>query len=184
MKEETCIILDFLRSGYPDRRHAEPIAQALGTEFFTLLEIIPRDDAELAQEEEIYIGKEKRDKVKFIRGSIEYRDLTNMAKNLLPEVIEKIIREKEKKFVDFFNTSRMLTPRMHQIQLLPGIGKKHLLDILEERRKKPFESLTDLGQRIHLVPEPVKILTRRVLQELEGNEKYYLFTAAKRVERA
>ncbi|HLD83835.1 MAG TPA: DUF655 domain-containing protein, partial [archaeon] len=43
MKEENCIVLDFLPHGYADRRHAEPVAQAVGTSFFTLLEVIPRE---------------------------------------------------------------------------------------------------------------------------------------------
>ncbi len=183
MKEEKCIILDFLPHGYPDRRHPEPIAQAIGTEFFTLLELVPREDTMLNNEEEVYIGKEKRDKIKFIRGSIEYKDLTNMAKNALPEIIENIIRENEKRFIEFFNTSHMITPRMHQIQLLPGIGKKHLIDILEERKKKPFESLKDLGERIKLVPEPIKIIQKRIMQEIEGNEKYYVFTNPRKIVR-
>lgn len=180
MKEEKCIILDFLPHGYPDRRHPEPIAQSIGVDFFTLLELIPREDAKLELEEEVYIGKDKRDKIKFIKGSIEYRDLTNASKNSIPEVVEKIIKQNEKRFVDFFNTSKMITPRMHQIQLLPGIGKKHLVDILEERKKKPFETLEELGERVNLVPDPIKIILRRVLQEIGGNEKYYLFTAPKR----
>jgi putative nucleotide binding protein len=181
MKEEKCIILDFLPHGYPDRRHAEPIAQALGTDFFTLLEIVPREDVNLQNEEEVYIGKDKRDKVKFIRGSIEYKDLTNMSKNALPEIVERIIKENEKRFINFFNTSHMITPRMHQIQLLPGIGKKHLVDILEERKKKPFETLQELGERVKLVPDPIKIVVKRVMMEIEGNEKYYLFTVPKRL---
>ena len=181
MKEEKCIILDFLPHGYPDRRYSEPVAQAIGTEFFTLLELVPHENMNFDSEEEVYIGKEKRDKIRFIRGSIEFKDLTNMSKNALPEIVERIIRENEKRFVDFFNTSRMLTPRMHQIQLLPGIGKKHLVDILEERKKKPFESLKDLGERVKLVPDTIKIITKRVMQEIEGNEKYYVFTNPKRV---
>ncbi|MFC2143662.1 DUF655 domain-containing protein [Candidatus Aenigmatarchaeota archaeon] len=181
MKEERCVILDFLLAGYADRRHAEPIAQALGVEFFSLLELVPREGIELKQEEDVYIGKEKRDKIKFIRGTIEYDTLTNMAKNILPEIVEKIIRENEKRFVEFFNTSRMITPRMHQIQLLPGIGKKHLIDILEERKKKPFDSFDDLIKRVKLFPDPVKVVIRRILDELQGDEKYYVFTQPRRV---
>ncbi len=175
MKEENCIILDYLPTGYPDRRHAEPVAQALGTSFFSLLELIPRSELDLKQEESVYIGEGKRDKIKFIKGSLEFRDLTNMSQTLLPDVIERIIKDNEKKFVDFFNKSGMITPRMHQFQLLSGVGKKHLVDILDERKKKLFESFEDIRIRIPQFPDPVKIIVERVMEELKDDQKYYLF---------
>lgn len=177
MKEENCIILDFLPSGYADRRQAEPVAQAMGTNFFTLLELVPREGISLKPEEEVYIGDGKRDSVRFIKGQIEYRDLTNYARNLLLPVIEKIVKSNEKRFVEFFNRSTIITPRMHQFQLLPGVGKKHLSDILDERRKKPFESFADMAARVKLFPDPVKTVVRRVADELQNEEKYYLFVA-------
>lgn len=175
MKESTCIVLDFLPNGYADRRHNEPIAQAIGTSFFSLLELIARENVTLNQEEEAYIGEGKRDKIRFIRGQIEYRDLTNMAKNLLPEIVEKLVLKNEARFVEFFNKGTIVTPRMHQFQLLPGVGKKHMIDILDERSKRPFASFADISERVKLFPDPVKTIVRRVLQELEGDEKYYLF---------
>lgn len=176
MKEETCIILDFLPTGYADRRHSEPVAQAVGTGFFSLLELVPRDNVSLKPEEEVYIGDGKRDKIRFIKGQIEYRHLTNMAQNILPEIAETIVKRNEQRFVDFFNKAHSVTPRMHQFQLLPGVGKKHLIDILDERRKKAFESFQDMSVRVKLFPEPAKIILRRIIEEMQGNEKYYLFT--------
>jgi putative nucleotide binding protein len=180
MKEEKCIILDFLPSGYADRRHAEPIAQAIGTSFFTLLELVPREDVSLNSEEEVYIGEGKRDKIRFIKGQIELKDITSYASSILPDVIEKIVKNNENIFVEFFNKATIVTPRMHQFQLLPGVGKKHLMDILDERRKKPFSSFADISERVKLFPDPVKIIAKRVLAELEGSEKYCLFTIPKR----
>jgi putative nucleotide binding protein len=175
MKEETCLILDFLPEGYADRRKSEPIAQAMGTSFFSLLELVPRESITLTPEEEVYIGDGKRDKIRFIRGQLEYNELTTLAKTLMPEIVEKLVRRNEQRFVEFFNKASTVTPRMHQFQLLPGVGKKHLSDILDERRKKGFENFDDIRQRVKLFPDPVKTLVLRVMQELEGNEKYYLF---------
>jgi putative nucleotide binding protein len=175
MKEMNCIVLDFLSTGYADRRHTEPIAQAIGTSFFSLLELVAREGVTLNQEEEVYIGEGKRDKIRFIRGQLAYNDLTSMSKNLLPEIVEKLVRLNEKRFVEFFNKGTIVTPRMHQFQLLPGVGKKHMIDILDERARKPFESFANINERVKLFPDPVKTLVRRILQELEGNEKYYLF---------
>ncbi len=175
MKEMNCVVLDFLQSGYADRRHTEPIAQAIGTSFFSLLELVAREGVDLKQDEEVYIGEGKRDKIRFIRGQLNYDDLTNMSRNALPDVVEKLVRANEKRFVEFFNKGPIITPRMHQFQLLPGVGKKHMMDILEERHRRPFESFEDITNRVKLFPDPVKTVVRRILLELEGNEKYYIF---------
>jgi len=175
MKEEYCIILDFLPSGYPDRRHAEPVAQAIGTSFFSLLELVPRENINLAEEEEAYIGEGKRDKIRFIKGQLQFNELTNVAQSNLELAADKIVSKNEARFVDFFNKAKLITPRLHQLQLLPGVGKKHLLDLLDERRKKPFESLAEITQRVKFFPDPHKTIVRRVLEELRNDEKYYLF---------
>lgn len=175
VKEETCLILDFLPEGYADRRKSEPIAQSLGTAWFSLLELIPRETVTLTPEEEVYIGEGKRDKIRFIRGSLEYSKLTTLAKTLLPELVEKLAKRNEQRFVEFFNKASTITPRMHQFQLLPGVGKKHLADILDERRKRPFDSFDEIHQRVKLFPDPVKTIVQRVLEELKGDEKYYIF---------
>ena len=55
-----------------------------------------------------------------------------------------------------------------------------MMDILDERSKKPFISFTEISERVKLFPDPVKTIVRRVLQELEGEEKYYLFAMRQR----
>lgn len=180
MKEEKCIVLDFLPHGYPDRRHAEPIAQVIGTQFFTLLELIPREGVSLQQEEEVYIGEGKRDKIRFIKGQLDYNELTNQARSVLLETVENLVKVNEQHFVEFFNKGTIITPRMHQFQLLPGVGKKHLMDIIEERKKKPFESFEDLSRRVKLFLDPKKIIIQRIVEELQNDEKYYLFVAKRK----
>ena len=61
-KEEKAIILDFLPHGYPLEGKMIPIAQAIGTQYFTLLQLVPRRGITLQLKEEIYIGPGKRDK--------------------------------------------------------------------------------------------------------------------------
>jgi putative nucleotide binding protein len=81
----------------------------------------------------------------------------------------------ETKFVEFFNKSAPLTTRMHQIELLPGVGKKHMWEIIEERKDKPFESFADIKKRVKLMPDPAKAVAKRILAEIEGKEKHRLF---------
>ena len=178
MKEEKCIILDYLPNGYPDRRHPEPIAQALGRNF-TLLELAPKEEAELKPEEEVYVGEGPRDKIKTVKGVLDPRKLTNFSQNLLPSVIERVVKEEEQKFVYLFNTAGTITPRMHKLELLPGIGKKHIQDIMEERKKKPFESFADIDKRARLYPSVLAAIVKRIMDELQGNEKYQIFVPIK-----
>jgi len=178
-KEETAIVLDFLPNGYPyDERPMymkTPIAQALGKEHFVLLEMVPKKGIHLQSFEEVYIGDGKRDKIHHILGKIPLSKLTATAKSELEFVIKDVIKKNEKKFIDFFNTARPLSTRMHQLELLPGLGKKHMWQIIDARDEKPFESFSDLKNRVKLMPDPEKTVLKRILQELEGTEKHKIF---------
>ncbi len=179
LKEEAAIVLDFLPNGYPyDDRPMymkNPVAQAIGKEHFVLLELVPKKGVHLQPFEEVYIGDGKRDKIHHIVGKIETAKLTATAKSQLEFTIKSIIKKNENKFVDFFNKAQPLSTRMHQIELLPGLGKKHMWQIIEVRDEKPFENFTDLKNRVKLMPDPEKSIIKRIMVELEGNEKHKLF---------
>ncbi len=179
MKEEKAIVLDFLQHGYPsDPRPSHkktPIVQAIGLEHFSLLELVPKKDIFLQPLEEIYIGEGKRDKIHHIIGKIYLDKLTGTARSELEYVVKDLVEKNEKKFVEFFNKAQPLTTRMHQLELLPGLGKKHMWEIIEERKGKPFESFKDIKARIKLMPDPEKIVIKRILLELGGKEKHLVF---------
>jgi len=176
-KEEYAIVLDYLSRGYSSSYAGEPIAQAVGTSFFTLLELVPRENVFLNLRQKVYIGSGERKEIKFIKGRLSYDKLTSTAKAELEGVVEELIKANEKKFVEFFNKAGAISIRKHSLELLPSIGKKHMQSILEEREKKPFESFEDISKRVHLMPNPVRVIQERVLEELKGDVKYYLFTA-------
>jgi putative nucleotide binding protein len=125
--------------------------------------------------ERIYVGREGRIKLSHILGRIKYKELTATAKAELPSIIETIIKAAEKKYIMFFNDAQSITPRMHAMELIPGIGKKLMWQILEQREREPFNSFGDLKKRINIT-DPVKLLSRRVIKELSEAEKYFLFT--------
>lgn len=170
------MVLDFLPLGMASGVRKDPVAQVVGSAHFTLLEVVPKPDAALTPAEKIFIGKGERDKIDHIKGRISYNDLTGAAKSELPPVIEAIIADRETDFVGFFNKCGPVTIRLHQLELLPGIGKKHMQEILLERDKKAFASFEDIKQRVKLLPEPVRLLKERILEELQGASKYYILT--------
>ncbi len=178
MKEEVAIILDFLPNGYPFETRGgptTPIAQAVGKNRFTLLELVPKKEVYLHPEEEVYIGEGKREKIMHIRGRLDYGKLTQTAKSVLEMAVVKFVDDHEERFVEFFNKSQPLSTRMHQVELLPGLGKKHMWEVIEERQVEPFKSFSDIRERVTLLPDPKKLVIKRILKELSGTEKHYLF---------
>jgi len=174
-KEEHALVLDYLPYGYPLDKKMMPLAQAIGIKNFTLLQLIPRRGVKLEIGEEVYIGEGKRDKIYYIQGKLLENKLTETTKRELQMFIEKQINESGEKFVEFFNVAEAINTRLHQFELLPGFGKKHTEAILEERKKKPFESFEDLKDRVANLPDPRKAIERRMVEEITGREKYHLF---------
>lgn len=177
MKEEYATVLEYLPNGYPLERKMMPIVQAIGKENYTLLELAPRRGVQIEIGEDLYIGEGKRDKVYYILGRLKRERLTEQAKAHLQEFIAKKVKEDEEKIVKFFNESSAINKRLHQIELLPGMGKKHMMEILKQREEKPFESFKDMKERIPNLPDPEKTVEKRIFQELTELEKYNLFTA-------
>jgi len=174
-KEEHAIILEFLPHGYPLEGKMMPIAQAIGENNFSLLELAPRRGVSLEIGEKVYIGEGKRDKIYYILGRLNREKLTEAAKEQLEEFIKKVVEEQESRFVEFFNKSDPINKRIHQIELLPGFGKKHMKEILEKRREKEFESFADMKQKITNLPDPEKAIEKRIFKELTEMERYNLF---------
>ncbi|MFH1641312.1 MAG: DUF655 domain-containing protein [Nanoarchaeota archaeon] len=178
-REETVIVLDFLPHGYPfDERpmHVKtPIAQAIGKEHFVLLELVPKKSIHLQPYEEVYIGEGKREKIHHIIGKLTLDQLTETAKKEVRYIIEELLKKDPQRYIDFYNNAQPLSTRMHQLELLPGLGKKHMWEILEARKDKKFESFEDIKSRVKLMPDPEKSILKRIMLELTGKEKHKLF---------
>jgi putative nucleotide binding protein len=179
--EEYAYVLDFLQFGRPamdkPRHLALPTVQVIGETYFTLLEAEIRAGTQANLHERVYIGKERREKINRIIGRIGYNDLTANAKAELLPALEDLIANQEQRFVAFFNNSQAITPRMHALELLPGVGKKSMWQIINARDRKPFTSFKDIVERTS-VSDPVKVVAKRILDELTGGEKYRIFSRA------
>jgi len=179
--EDYALALDFLPYGRPSmgkaRHTSMPIVQLIGEAFFTLLEAEVKKGCSVAPHERIYVGKDMRDKISRIMGRIDYKELTASAKAELESVVEELVRRQEDRFVGFFNEAQAITPRMHALELLPGIGKKTMWQIINGREASPFKSFKDIQERTG-VPDPAKLIARRVVEELSGESKYRIFVRA------
>ncbi len=183
--EEWAIVLDYLPTGHPEDRtpvyKREPIVLAIGETFLSLLELTPKKGVVVTPQERVFLGKEGRDKIDFIKKRITYNELTPAAKAELDAAIEQAVDRNEKKFIDFFNLSGPISVRFHQLELLPGVGNKIMWEVLNERKKKPFESFEDISKRIKTLPHPKDLIIRRIEVELSGEKqvgkgKYKIFT--------
>ena len=189
-KEDNAVILDYLPLGYVKENMStfkkKPVAQAIGTENFTLLELIPKEDKDLEIHETVYIGGEKRDKINRVKGKLEFENLTATSRIEIDYVIGEIIMAHEDKYIKWINEAGSLSTRLHKLELLPGIGKKHMWAIIEAREQKPFESFEDLHERVPLLKDPVASMAKKVKMELDttqpkrGKNKYRIFTQAPR----
>ena len=175
-KEEYAIILDFLPYGYPLEKKTFPLAQAIGVKNLTLLQLVPRRGVSLQPKEKVYIGEGKRDKIYYIEGRLPREKLTENAKFQLQDLVKIIVEEREKEFIDFFNKAEAINTRVHQIELLPGFGKKHTAEILEAREEKAFENFDDIKKRLPSLPNPRKAIEKRILEELTEMQRHNLFT--------
>ncbi len=180
--EDYAYIIDFMPYGHPDSKapihRREPLAQIVGESYFTLLEVSIKRGKNPLIMERVYIGKGERDVVHKIKRRLRYDELTPTAKSELPYVLEKIVKEQERRFVDFYNNSSPITTRLHQLELLPGIGKKLMWAILEERKKGSFKSFQDISERVKGLAHPEKAIVNRIIEELKNPSiKYRLFTS-------
>ncbi len=146
-----------------------PVIQCIGVTNFSLLEIYSDESPKLQDA----ISTEDK-----IVKRITFDKLTIIAKKELEKAVETIVLNNQEKFVNFFNNARPINARRHQLDLLPMIGKKHRMALMEHLEKNgKIKDLNEL-KKIELFPDPVKIIVNRILTEIENHdeEKYFLFT--------
>jgi putative nucleotide binding protein len=174
----TAVAVDFLPRGSPsdDRPQYErsPVAHALGEAEFRLVEIALTDDAGVNIGDRVAIDP-PGEAVKDLRD-IEYGELSSAAESEIEHAIDRIIDGDTGRFVDFYNDAQPITTRLHVLNLLPGIGKKLRNNVLDERKRKPFESFEDVEERVSGLHSPREVLVERIVEELrEEDLKYRVF---------
>ncbi|MCL1810963.1 MAG: DUF655 domain-containing protein [Methanomassiliicoccaceae archaeon] len=180
--EEYAYVLDYLSQGIPTNNFAkkEPLCYALGDEEFKLFELVPKPAAVINIGERVYIGKDtvKRTVIDHVKRRVGPSDLTHGAVAELEYCVNEIVLANQPRFIRFFNEAEAISMRKHLLEELPGLGKKTMTAILDERtRNGHFKDFKDLSERA-TVKNPEKLITARIVLELTDNErKRYLFVS-------
>lgn len=174
------IVLDVLAHGRSDDDRPgyqrEPVSYAIGTADFQLYELLFDGPPPVAIGDVIDI--EPIDALEGVvdRNAISYDALSSGAKTELDYVVEEIVEEHENHFVEFFTEAQPVSLRLHQLNLLPGIGDKIRDGVLDARKRGPFDGFADLEARVDGLHDPKGVIVERVMDELtDPDMKYYLF---------
>jgi len=177
--EEKIVILDYLPHGRGMGRGGnDPIIIGVGSTLFTLLEVTVSPGEQFIPLDEVMIGKERDRCIKHINRRIGSEDLTIDARDKMQDAIQQIIATQEKRFINFFNRAGSISIKKHSLELIPGIGQKTMWLIIQERKLSPFISFEDLEERAGLSDIP-QLINKRIINELEGDERHFLFTRKK-----
>ncbi|MCQ8902625.1 MAG: DUF655 domain-containing protein [Methanothrix sp.] len=179
-RETVARILDYLPYGHVSEAitsyQKRPLVQAVGEGSFVLMEMTPKEGVVPTVGQRVNLTA--RDVIERVNRRISYNELTNSAKLELGYEIQKIVLDNEERFIRYFNEAGPITTRMHGLELLPGIGKKLMWAILNERKKGPFKSFKDLSERVKGLHNPEKLIAKRIEEELMDDRiKYRVFTA-------
>ncbi len=176
------IVLDFYPQGKSlSRKRSEdynPLAVIIETDYFQFFDVIFNRGTICAVRDHLKISPQNR-RILSIK-QIQYNQLSSSALEILPSIVNEIIRTFESRYIGFLNQAKPLTTQMHQLQLLPGIGHKRLWTILEERKKAKFTSFADFKERTG-ISDPLSMFVNRILIELETMPKYRVFTKINQV---
>ncbi|GAB3675590.1 DUF655 domain-containing protein [Halopiger thermotolerans] len=174
------VVLDYLAHGLSDdgrpQYEKSPAGYALEVDEFRLYQVAFDEDERLTIGSEVVVEPPEERTVVTEAQRVDYEDLSSGAQSELEYVVQDLVEENEERFVDFYNEAQPITLRLHQLNLLPGIGKKLRNSILDERKRKPFESFEELSERVSGLHDPDEILVERILEELRDDDlKYQTF---------
>ena len=174
-KDEYAYVLEYLPFGLSDSKDRKAAAVIL-TDSLGLLLVALKKDVKVEVVLKVYIGENKREEVHHIIQRITPDKLSGNGMISLSERISVIVGENEEKYIDIINKLGSINVRLHSLSLIPGVGKKMVQKILEERNKGPFKSYSDFDSRVGFTSGISKSIEDRIEEELAGSDKYRIFT--------
>jgi putative nucleotide binding protein len=180
-KGSTVYVLDILQHGGVDRHSSggsnlawQPVCQVIQTPNYNLFEIALTKGEIVSVQQKIVLTGETSPLGK-IQRRLKFDELTPTSKDIIQDVLEIYVKESEQLFIKFINSAGPITIKRHSLEVLPGIGKKIMWDIITEREKAPFQNYTDLKKRVPGL-KIEEIIAKRIVEELSNpEEKHYLF---------
>lgn len=178
--EEYAYILDYLPQGIPGGNFGkkEPLCYAVGDEEFKLFELVPKGTVVVG--DRVYIGKDnaKRTVIDHVKRRIGSTELSRTADLELEYAIDSIVVTNQDRFIRFYNEAEPISMRKHLLEELPGLGKKTMQAIIDERTKNgAFKDFADLSKRAG-VKNPEKLIAARIVLEIrDPDRKRYLFVS-------
>jgi putative nucleotide binding protein len=172
-------LLDILQHGGVDKvGHSwRPICQVLDTTNFQLYEMSLNKQkiSELKLQQKITYSGREGSVLERLNKRLKYDDLTPTSNQTLSLVIEQYVVENESRFIKFINNVGPITIKRHYLEVLPGVGKKLMNELLQNRHKKLFDNFDELHKRVPGF-KPKDVFTKRILDELQDQDlKHYIF---------
>jgi putative nucleotide binding protein len=176
--DRVAVVLDYLPRGRADddrpQYQKSPLAHAIDSSSFKLYEVVLDADFTVSIDDEITV-EPAQDGIEDVRA-ISFDDLSGGGKSELEYVVKDLVEADIDRYVEFYNEAGPITLRLHQLNLLPGIGDKLRDNIQDARDRSPFDSLDDLEDRIPGLHEPKGIIVDRIIEEIRDEDvKYKLF---------
>ncbi len=167
------VLLDVLPNGRPDDERPayrkSPAAYGLGSESFRLYELTLVEDADVSVSDRVALDGELVSRYR----EVDLGDVTRNAAAEVEYAVEAIVDADERRFVDFYNEAGPITLRLHQLNLLPGVGKKLRNNVLDERKRGPFESFEEVSERVTGLHRPREVLVERIVEEIREDDLKY-----------
>jgi putative nucleotide binding protein len=167
------VLLDVLPNGRPDDdrppSQKSPVAYGLGTDSFRLYELALDGDADVAVSDRVALDGPAVGRY----NEVDYDDLTRNAAAEVEYAVESIVDADEERFVDFYNEAGPITLRLHQLNLLPGVGKQLRNNVLDERKRGPFERFEEVSERVSGLHRPREVIVDRIVEEVRKDDLKY-----------
>ena len=99
-----------------------------------------------------------------VLGMIRYRNLSSRAQDSLADVINSIIIDNPEPYLSFYNRAGNLSLKMHAFALLPGVGNKKALEMVDLRGRDGWEEFSKLDADCGI--DGAKLLAERLAKEI------------------
>lgn len=177
---DAAVVLDYLPHGRADddrpQYRTNPVAYALDADRFRLLAVEFEDDVGLSIGDALAVDPPAEGATRL--REVEYGELSGGAQSELGYVVEDLVTDEQAdRFVEFYQEAGPITLRLHQLDLLPGIGETLRNAITDAREREPFADFEDVEERVDGLHDPAGKVVERIMAELRepDQQKYHLF---------